>query len=124
MEPMVTMREYVDKADEAVEARLNAKLDTVLSRLDDIKSSLPSATILDNNRKSVINNIWGTGVALLAALLGILAFAGDRFDGGMSVSPALSEIARKQAAVDRKQDAVAGLADDKLDVIINQTAQQ
>jgi hypothetical protein len=115
---MATMKDYVDARDEAVEARLMAKLDTVISRLD----GLPSKNNLDDNRQSVIRNIWGGVITGFVAILAVLAFGGDRFDGGLSVSPQLASMQNNQAVTDQRQDAQANVLDQKLDVIIKQTA--
>jgi hypothetical protein len=100
MEPSVSLKDYVDARDEAVESRMSAKLETLPTK----------------------NTVWGavaTGIGLLAALI---AFGGDRFDGGVSVSPTIAKLQVEQAKRDADQDAQLKLMDQKLDVLIRQTA--
>lgn len=107
MEPTVSMREYVDKADEAVESRLGAKLD-----------KLPTKGTMWAAVAAIIAGIF-TAVAII---LGSLSFASDRFNGGMSISPAVAASQQNQAQIDQRQDAQAAVMDRKLDIIIQQTA--
>ena len=118
VEPTVSMREYVDKADEAVEARLSAKIDTVIAKLD----GLATKESINLQRTSIVHNVWGGAIAVVLGLLAVLSFGADRFDGGAAVSPQLSAVTAKQATVDADQNAQAKALDRKLDVIINQTA--
>ena len=103
---MTPLKDYVDARDEAVESRLSAKLDKLPSR----------------------GEMWGMAAATVGGVFGItlgalafMAFAGDRFDAGMSVSPTIAAAQQRQAEVDRKQDAQLAVMDDKLDILINQT---
>jgi hypothetical protein len=102
MEPTVSMKDYVDARDEATESRLSSKLETLPTK----------------------STVWGavaTGIGLLAALI---AFGGDRFDGGVAVSPTISRLQTEQQKRDSDQDAQLKLMDQKLDVLIKQTAQK
>ena len=109
MEPTVSMREYVDKADEAVESRLGAKLD-----------KLPTAGHLWGIVAAVIGGV----ATVLTIFLGVLAFGGDRFDGGVNVGPQIEAVRKEQANTDATQNAKASLMDDKLDLIIQQTSKK
>lgn len=100
MEPTVSLREYVDKADEAVESRLVSKLDRLPTK----------------------GTVWGAVATAVAIILASLAFASDRFNGGLSVSPVIAASQSQQAAVDKKQDAQMAVMDTKLDILIKQTA--
>ena len=95
MEPVVPVND-------AIESRLSTKLD-----------KLPTK-----------GTIWAAVGTLFGLLLAVAAFAGDRFDGGVSASGLLSEQAEQQAAVDEAQDAKLSLIDQKLDILIRQTAEQ
>lgn len=100
MEPQITIKDYVDARDDAIETRLSGKLD-----------KLPTK-----------GTVWGavaTGIGLLAALL---AYGGDRFDGGVSVSPTIAKLQTQQEIRDKEQDAKLELMNQKLDVLIRQTA--
>jgi hypothetical protein len=119
---MDALKDYIDARDQAVEARLTAKFDAVLSRLDTLKETLPSKTAFDDNRKSLVNTIIGTGIAIFVGMLAVLAFGGDRFDGGLSVSPELAAMNASQSTVDKRQDDQMKVMDDKLNIIIKQTA--
>lgn len=84
--PVVPIKEYVDKADEAVESRLNAKLDK-LPTMDALRA-----------------NIWGAALTILGVLLAIAAFAADRFDGGMSAGGLMDRYTSAQRERDAAQD--------------------
>jgi hypothetical protein len=107
MVPSVPMKEYVDSRSDAIESRLSEKL-----------SKLPTT-----------NTVWGATAAIIAGIftavtivLASVSMAGDRFDGGMSVSPIIAEVQQKQVATDKEQDTKLQLMDDKLDLILKQTA--
>jgi hypothetical protein len=118
VETTIPIKDYIDARDDAVEARLSSKLDGVLSEL----SKLPKVSDLEANRRSTVNNIWGGVAAVLGVILAFLAFGGDRFDGGMSVSPVIAQVQQSQKTIDESQDAKQALLDDKLDIVIKQTA--
>jgi hypothetical protein len=101
MEPVVPVKDYIDARDDAIESRLSSQLE-----------KLPSK-----------GTVWGAVATGVGLMLAFLAFGGDRFDGGMSASPMLNEQAAQQAKVDESQDAKLELMDQKLDVLIKQTAQ-
>lgn len=107
MEPTVSMREYVDKADEAIETRLGAKFDR-----------LPTKGALWGAVAAIVAGIF-TAVAIVLASL---SFASDRFNGGLSVSPVIAAQQAQQAKTDKDQDTKLQVLDDKLDIIIKQTA--
>jgi len=100
VEPSITIKDYVDARDEAVETRLNSRFD-----------NLPT--------KGTIWTAVATAAGILAALM---AYGGDRFDGGVSVSPTISKLQVEQAARDKEQDAKLDLMNQKLDVLIKQTS--
>ena len=118
VDSMIPIKEYVDARDDAVESRLSAKLDVVLSEL----SKLPKTTELEASRQSTVRNIWGGVLTLAGVSLAVLAFGGDRFEGGMAVSPIIAQVTKDQQKIDQTQDAKLGLIDSKLDVLIKQTA--
>ena len=97
---MVSLKEYVDARDDAVESRLVQQLDKL-------------------STKGTIWTAVATGVGITLALL---AFAGDRFDSGMSVSPAFQNAAMTQASTDKRQDATINAMNAKLDVLVERTA--
>lgn len=99
MEPTVPMKDYVDSRDDAVEARIAAKLD-----------KLPTKA-----------TVWGAVASGVGTLLALLAFAGDRFDGGVALSPSISKMKDEQQERDRQQDAKLVGIDKKLDVLIEQS---
>lgn len=100
MDPSVSIKDYVDARDEAIETRLFAKLDTIPTK----------------------STIWGAVGVIIGTMLAVLAFAGDRFDGGISAGGIVSQVKDEQAAKDKAQDAKLELIDQKLDVLIRQTA--
>lgn len=92
-----------------VEAKMNAelsKLDANLVKAEaqrtiDYKSLSDSLTAVSStlpSTKTMVFTVIGTGASIFLGILGVLAFAGDRFDGGMAASGALSAQATEQAA--------------------------
>lgn len=104
MDPIGVLKEYVDARDDAVESRLSTKLD-----------KLPS-------QGTLILNVWGGVVAIIATVLAVLAFGADRFDGGLGASALVQDSQEAQAKTDKEQDTKLQLMDDKLDLILQQTA--
>lgn len=104
VDPVVPVKDYIDARDDAVESRLAARMDKLATS--------------DNVR----NNIWGAAAVILGTLLTVLAFGGDRFDGGVSASSLLNDQAKTQAQTDQDQDTKLQLMDQKLDILIKQTA--
>lgn len=100
MDPTVSIKDYVDARDEAVETRLMTKLDRLPTK----------------------GTVWGAVATAVGVVLGILALAGDRFDGGMSISPLVAEIKMAQGERDDTQDAKLKEMDSKLDVLIERTS--
>jgi hypothetical protein len=99
-EKTTTVETQLSKQILDVEAKLSAQTATIITRLDQSK---PAPTLFQ------ISSIVG------AAFLGsfaILAFASDRFDGGLAASAIKDQIALDQVKRDAAQDA-------KLDQIIN-----
>ena len=100
MDPYTALKDYADARDDAVESRLSANLE-----------KLPTKS-----------TIWAAAGTIVGLLLAVAAFAGDRFDGGMTVSPQLEAARKAQADIDAKQDAQAAVLNQKLDIIIKQTS--
>lgn len=100
MEPGASMKDYVDARDDAIESRLNGKL-----------NELPGW-----------KSVWGAALSVVVAILAVMAIASDRFDGGMSVSSVVHALTQKQGEVDREQNAKLDLLDDKLDILLERTA--
>lgn len=107
METTVPMKDYIDARTDAVESRLGEKL----------------------NALSTKSTIWGAAAAVIGAvftgvaiILSTLAFGSDRFNGGLSISPAVAAAQKAQAETDEKQDAQLSLMNDKLDILVRQTA--
>lgn len=94
------MRDYVDARDDAIESRLDKKFDKLSTK----------------------GTIWAAVATILGILLAAWALAGDRFDAGMSISPAIAQIQNSQAAVDREQNAKLDMLDSKLDILLERTA--
>ena len=93
-------KNYVDAKTEATRAENDKRFSQILDKLD----GLPS-----KNSQTV--TILGAAGALFLGLLAVLAFAGDRFDGGMSAST--------DAAVSQ---AVISELDEKIDKMIDKQA--
>lgn len=99
MEPAVPLKDYVDARDDAVEARLAAKLDTLASKA----------------------TIWGAVATGTAILLAVMAFGGDRFDSGMAASTVVEEYQARQSLVDQRQDKQLTGMNQKLDELLRRT---
>ena len=89
--------------------------DAVESRLAAMVGKLP-------NQNTLIVNVWGGVVAIIATVLAVLAFGADRFDGGVGASALVRDSQAIQATTDKEQDTKLQLMDDKLDLILKQTA--
>lgn len=102
MEPTVPLKDYVDAQDNAIESRLAQQLD-----------KLPTKS-----------TIWTAMATALGIGVALAAFGADRFDGGVSASSLLDEGRAQQAKTDEAQDAKLELMDQKLDLLIKQTAEK
>jgi hypothetical protein len=100
MEQMIPIKEYVDARDDAVESRLQQRLDKLSTK----------------------TTVWQAAATIIGLLLAALAFGGDRFDGGVGASVLLREQAEKQAKTDQAQDAKLEQMNGKLDILIKQTS--
>lgn len=100
MDPQISMKDYVDARDDAIESRLESKLDKLATK----------------------GTIWAAMATAVGIMFAAWAIASSAFSGGLSVSPAIAQLQNAQAATDREQNAKLQLLDDKLDVIIRQTA--
>lgn len=67
----VDIKEYVDARTDAVRAENNARFSQVISRLDNLPTKWTTI---------------GVGASVLLGVIAVLAFAGDRFDGGIAAS--------------------------------------
>jgi len=95
-------KDYVDGLTAATRAENDKRFSQILDKLD----GLPS-----KNSQTV--TILGAAGALFLGLLAVLAFAGDRFDGGMSAST--------DAAVSQS---VISEMDEKIDKMIDKQAEE
>lgn len=101
---------YVDAKIGESEARTKAYMQNELqSALKPIHDDLAKLRELPG-RGTLIFTVVGTGFTLATAVLAILAFAGDRFDGGMAASGALATQAEQHAKtiadINSKLDAI------------------
>ena len=58
----------------------------------------------DLQRFATKGSVWGAAGSIVAILLAVLAFAGDRFDAGVSASSVVDGITAAQRARDAEQD--------------------
>jgi hypothetical protein len=100
---MVPIKDYVDKADEALETRLMARIDTLATKAD-----------VTASQSSTRANIWGAVGALFLGTLAVLGFASDRFDSGFS----MADKQQQQLQRDASQDAANKTRDQKFDEIL------
>lgn len=108
----VPLKDYIDAQDEKTRAQndarfaeISAQISKVISKLDDLKDP-PS-----------IWQIAGLLLTSLGVVLGlvfaVLAFASDRFDGGIAASGLLDQFEARQSERDADHDA-------KLDLILEE----
>ena len=107
MEPGVSMKDYVDSRDDAIESRLSSQL-----------GNLPSKRTI----WGAVGVIVGGMFTVLTIVLATMAFGSDRFNGGLSVSPALAQVQGEQRKTDEAQDAKLELMDRKLDLLLERSA--
>jgi hypothetical protein len=106
MEPQVSLKDYVDKGDEATIAKAEMLVSQLSSKLD----RLPT--------KGTVWTAMGTGIGIL---LGVAALAADRFDAGVAVGPTISRVETEQSVVDARQDSAVAELNRKLDVLIERS---
>lgn len=92
MEP--ASKEYVDLKAEVVAAQNNARFAEVLAEIKGLRSDIAT--------KPSSWQVWGAALTGFGAILAVLAFAGDRFDGGIS----LADQRQEQIQRDTAQDAI------------------
>ena len=83
-------KEYLDARLEAVKAQNDARFAEVRASLDTI---LAQVSVVSNKVDDKPSLTWLIGIAVAGflAVLAVLSFGGDRFDGGVSVQTAVSE---------------------------------
>lgn len=94
-DPRTPTREEVDAKLAAVEARLDSKLSRIEAKLDVM--NVPTIG-------QIIATVASGTAAVLAIGIAIIAFGGDRFDGGVGIGNTLEEIRQDQRKVDEGQD--------------------
>lgn len=97
-------RRYVDKSMETVKAQNDARFSEVLGRLDGLKAQIDHAPVPLSFTQFLAGAaaVLGVGLALVFA---VLAFASDRFDGGLGADAIKDQIAAEQLVRDKAQDA-------------------
>jgi hypothetical protein len=122
VETMVPIKDYIDARDDSVESRLGAKLDKAIAAIDAVAATVPTKEEAAATQRSLSRTIWSGAATVLGIGLAFLAFGGDRFDAGMSAAPMIAQVQSKQEITDKNQDAKLALMDDKLDLLLKQTA--
>ena len=93
----VPLKDYVDAQDEKTRAQNDARFADIMAELRGIRESSVSW-----------RGVWGAAATTIAALTGIilgtLAIAGDRFDGGLAARGLLDPILERQEHRDAQQD--------------------
>ena len=112
----------MDVVVQLVESKIEAAEARTMLSLSEVKSELLDFV----NAKSSKADVWGVGAAVIATILSVLAIAGDRFDGGIQLQSAVSEVTRQaQSSSDQNSLAIRELAtraeeaDEKLDQILD-----
>ena len=97
-------KNYLDAKVDAVKAQNDARFTEVLSainRVDERVSHIGSPLTW----WQMVSGAASVSLVVLTIILGILAFASDRFDGGIAASGMLDEVSKAQANRDAEQDA-------------------
>lgn len=100
---------YIDANDETTRAQNDARFTEVITGIDKLSAKIEG--LPSKNSQTV--TILGAAGALFLGVLAVLAFAGDRFDGGMSAST--------DAAVSQL---VISEMDEKIDKLIDKQAEE
>ena len=106
--------ETVDAKIAAAEARTDTKFSDLRRDMDKLATTADVTAGANSNR----NNVWGAALTVLAILLAILAFGGDRFDAGVNAGGALAPYAEQQRARDAQQDAADAKRDRQFEEIL------
>ena len=96
-----------------------ATFSEVLSSIDGLRIRLDSMSKLPSLGQNAAV-VFGGVATILAVLLSVLAFAGDRFDGGLSATALLDSIVEPQNLRDSAQDGKLDSQNQKLDTILSQ----
>jgi hypothetical protein len=112
-------REEIDAKLSAVEARTETRFVELNAKIDRLADNFASAITGDRGvlaemkelrsdnkatRWAVVGTVIGTGIAVIAALIGILAFAGDQFGAGRELGVSLAELSEKIDRVARSAE--------------------
>jgi hypothetical protein len=115
--PTVPMRDYIDARINEVSASNDAIHSEVRSGLEVLATEVRGGRESVNIQLASVPKMWqlivlivGAAAGVLAILLGILAFGGDRFDGGVTLSASSIE----QSAVAKR---IAEENSEKLDAL-------
>lgn len=95
---------YVDKSMETVKAQNDARFSEVLGRLDGLKAQIDHAPTPLGLTQFLVGAISVAGV-VLAVVFSVLAYASDRFDGGLAADAIKDQISLEQIERDKEQDA-------------------
>ena len=79
-------KDYIDAKADAVRAQNDARFAEVMSHLDAAAARVDAATAHIPTTATMIGTAAATGIAVVGLIIGILAFGGDRFDGGIGYS--------------------------------------
>ena len=93
----ITWKDYVDAQDNQTRAQNEARFAEVLTGIRAVESQVRD--------KPGVLWLIGVGAAGFLAVLALLAFGGDRFDGGFNAGNAVSVFLEAQTARDADQDA-------------------
>jgi len=97
-----SIKDYFDAREQATEFRFSERLD-----------GLPTRETVWNVSVMVPGGI----ITALTLFMGVLAFGGDRFDGGLNLPPSMHEARLEQHDIDAAQDARLNRIEGRLDRI-------
>lgn len=116
--PGIDIKDYVDARTDMVRAQNDARFAELITEIRTVGAKLDHVP----STWTMIGTIIAAAVGAVGLVLGILAFAGDRFDGGVAASDLVTKAselqAEKIAAFTEQQVLRDSLQDAKLDQIL------
>lgn len=112
------VKSYIDAKTEATRAQNDARFANVLARLD----NLASVSDIQDTKKDIQSakwNVWGASLAVAGLVLAVLAFGGDRFDGGVQISSVMVEQAEEAKRLAAENTEKVDDLSAKLDALIS-----
>lgn len=111
---------YIDAKIDTVRAQNDARFAEVVGKLGNIEHTLSGQPSV----ASLIGTSAITALTILGLIVALLAFGGDRFDGGVQVSSVVVQQAQDAKALAQKNQQKMGELSEKLDILIGILGEQ